>query len=56
MAYPPLVVYGSASEYRSRFERMYCQAPIITFDGIEVRLIEPVKFCKSGSAQAVASR
>lgn len=37
MAYPPLVHYVTEQEYRDHFERVYCQAPIQTFDGIDVR-------------------
>lgn len=37
MPYPPLVHYGTEQEYRSHFERVYCQGTISTFDGIEVR-------------------
>ena len=37
MPYPPLVTYQSIGEYRSHFERVYCQKPINTFDGIAVR-------------------
>lgn len=34
---PPLVELGSEAEYRARFERLYCRAHIMTFDGIRVR-------------------
>ena len=37
MAYPPLVQYQTADEYRDHYERVYCRKPIITFDGIAVR-------------------
>lgn len=37
MAYPPLVTYATADEYRAHFESLYCNGPITTFDGIEVR-------------------
>ena len=37
MAYPPLVLYNTIDEYRAHFERLYCQGPITTFDGIAVR-------------------
>lgn len=37
MAYPPLVCYRTVDEYRVHFERVYCQGPITTFDGIAVR-------------------
>lgn len=37
MAYPPLISYNSEGEYRKHFERVYCQGPITTFDGIPVR-------------------
>lgn len=37
MAYPPLVHYETAQEYRSHFERVYCAGPVSSFDGIAVR-------------------
>lgn len=37
MAFPPLCTLTDPSDYRQRFESMYCNAPITTFDGIEVR-------------------
>ncbi len=37
MPAPPLVVYETAEQYRSHFERTYCRGSITTFDGIEVR-------------------
>jgi hypothetical protein len=37
MHYPPLVHYTIQLEYRRHFERIYCNAPIVTFDGITVR-------------------
>ena len=37
MDYPPLVHYQTHEEYRAHFERVYCQRPITTFDGIVVR-------------------
>ena len=37
MPAPARVVYASEDEYRERFRRVYCQGPIKTFDGIEVR-------------------
>jgi hypothetical protein len=37
VAYPPLVYFDTASEYRLRYERLYCNSPITTFDGIAVR-------------------
>ena len=37
MAYPPLVSYGTAAEYRAHYERVYCQGAVTTFDGIGVR-------------------
>jgi hypothetical protein len=37
VAYPPLVRYGSVEEYRAHYERVYCEGPITTFDGIAVR-------------------
>lgn len=36
-SHPPLVIYKMEDEYRAHFERVYCQRPIITFDGIPVR-------------------
>jgi hypothetical protein len=35
--YQPLVYYQTHGEYRAHFERIYCQGPITTFDGIAVR-------------------
>ena len=32
----PLIFYETEEEYRSHFERIYCPAPITTFDGIVV--------------------
>jgi hypothetical protein len=37
VAYPPLVYYETVDEYRIHYERIYCNASIITFDGIGVR-------------------
>jgi hypothetical protein len=37
MPYPPLVNYQTELEYQAHFEQIYCQAPIMTFDGIPVR-------------------
>lgn len=37
MSYPALVKYPSIVEYRQHFERVYCQGPVLTFDGIPVR-------------------
>lgn len=37
MSYPPLVYYQSTEEYLAHYERVYCRAPVISFDGIEVR-------------------
>jgi len=37
MSYPPLLSYQTIGEYRAHFERVYCQGPIVTFDGIAVR-------------------
>jgi hypothetical protein len=37
LSYPPLVRYATQAEYRVHFERVYCRAPIQTFDGIAVR-------------------
>ena len=34
---PPKVHYKMQGEYRAHFEQIYCQAPILTFDGIPVR-------------------
>jgi len=37
MSCPALVIYASEVEYREHYERVYCQAPIVCFDGICVR-------------------
>lgn len=37
MTCPPFVLYTSPEEYRAHFERLYCQGPVSTFDGIQVR-------------------
>ncbi len=37
MTYPDLVIYVEESDYRQHFEQVYCNGPIITFDGIPVR-------------------
>jgi len=37
MPYPSLVVYSTEAEYRLHFERVYCQGPVFTFDGIPIR-------------------
>lgn len=37
MDYPPLVTNATEAEFRVHFERVYCQGPIETFDGIQVR-------------------
>lgn len=37
MAYPPLLVLATATEYRAHFENVYCRCPVLTFDGIAVR-------------------
>lgn len=37
MPVPPLLHLPDASAYRAHFVSAYCQAPIITFDGIAVR-------------------
>lgn len=37
MAYPSLVVHETENEYRAHFGRVYCVAPVRTFDGIMVR-------------------
>lgn len=36
MCPPPMVYYETEDEYRHYYERVYCQCPIITFDGIKV--------------------
>ncbi len=36
MACPSLVYYQTENEYRLHFEKIYCRAPVITFDGIAV--------------------
>lgn len=37
MAYPELISFTSEADCRAHFERVYCQGPIATFDGIMVR-------------------
>ena len=37
MAYPALVQLASETEYRTRFEAIYCTGTVQTFDGIAVR-------------------
>ena len=37
MDYPPLVKLSSEDDYRRRYEYLYCEKPIVTFDGIAVR-------------------
>lgn len=37
MPYPPLLALPGLAEYRAEFERLYCAAPIPTFDSIQVR-------------------
>lgn len=37
MPSPPKVNYASEAEYRQHFERLYCNGPITTSDGIPVR-------------------
>jgi len=37
MSVPAKVFYVSIDEYRIHFERVYCRAPILTFDNIAVR-------------------
>jgi hypothetical protein len=37
VAYPPLVCYETAAQYRVHYERIYCHVPITTIDGIAVR-------------------
>ncbi|MBZ5555224.1 MAG: hypothetical protein LAO21_21135 [Acidobacteriia bacterium] len=34
---PPLVIYPTEEDYRRHYERFYCTAPVVTFDGISVR-------------------
>lgn len=43
MALPPLVHYATVAEYRAHYERVYCRASILTFDGIRVHFA-PGKF------------
>lgn len=37
MAYPALITFTSEADCRAHFERVYCQGPVATFDGIMVR-------------------
>lgn len=37
VSYAPFINYPEEEDYRQHFERVYCQGPITTFDGIEVR-------------------
>ena len=37
MAYPAMITFASEADCRAYFERVYCQGPISTFDGIMVR-------------------
>ncbi len=37
MPYPPFVLYSTEDEYKAHYENVYCQAPIVCFDGICVR-------------------
>ena len=37
MSVPPKVCYATEQEYRTHFEQVYCQGPLVTFDGIPVR-------------------
>jgi len=37
VTYPPLLNLANEAAYRVHFETTYCQGPIRTFDGIEVR-------------------
>lgn len=37
MSYAPFVDYDDPADYLRHFERVYCEGPIRTFDGIEVR-------------------
>jgi len=36
MCLPPKVVYSTEAQYRQHYQRVYCQQPITTFDGIPV--------------------
>jgi len=36
MAFPPLVHYATATEYRTHYVQVYCRGNILTFDGIRV--------------------
>jgi hypothetical protein len=36
MPYPPLKAFNDADDCRAHFELVYCQRPIVTFDGIAV--------------------
>ena len=44
MIYPDLVIYVEESDYRQHFEQVYCNGPIITFDGISVRFQKNLNF------------
>ncbi|MBF0308259.1 MAG: hypothetical protein HQL56_01860 [Magnetococcales bacterium] len=37
MGYPPLLGLLNVEAFRKHFESLYCQQPIVTFDGISVR-------------------
>lgn len=37
MKYPPFIKYDKTGRYRKHFNEKYCQKPITTHDGIEVR-------------------
>lgn len=37
MDYPPFLEGKTEAEYRTHFESVYCQGPLPTFDGIQVR-------------------
>jgi hypothetical protein len=37
VSYPPFVNYATEAEYKAHYERVYCQGPVICFDGIAVR-------------------
>lgn len=43
MPLPPLLIYATAAEYKTHYERHYQRATIITFDGIRV-YFKPQKF------------
>ncbi|MHB1391131.1 MAG: hypothetical protein ACYCXF_07875 [Thermoleophilia bacterium] len=52
MAEPPLVRYSTIDEYHNHFKRIYCRAPVLTFDCIEVRFrIKSFSHCFYESSQ-----